>query len=91
MHAGVCTRVSKNRMGTAGFRIFFPFPVRSRTVNRVRFFIFYVSKSKNTKVIFCATISVLNSSTGFLNPGQGGGGVEVEGEDVAALGVGGMS
>jgi len=42
----------KSRPGTAGFRVFLPFPVRSGMVNQVRFFIFYASKSKNTKVIF---------------------------------------
>ena len=53
LSARVCsTQGFKNRTGTAGFQIFFPFPVRSGTVNRVWFFIFYVSKSKNTKIIF---------------------------------------
>jgi len=60
---------------------FFLFPVRSGTVNRVWFFIFYASKSKNMKVIFLCYCSGFKQCHRFLKPCLGHGRVE----DVASL------
>ena len=58
----------KSQPGTTGFLVFFPFLVRSGMVNRVRFFIFYASKFKNTKVIFLCYCSGFEPCHRFLKP-----------------------
>ena len=58
----------KSQPGTTGFLVFFPFLVRSGMVNRVRSFIFYASKSKNTKVIFLCYCSGFEQCHRFLKP-----------------------